>query len=250
MQVLSNRATYAAICAVVTLVAVGSASSAAASELDDIVARIDYGFYTAEPRVIEAAREALERAGAAGGAHAYYAAYAAYRLSWLDRTVRPRERRALIRSCVESARTSARTEAWAVEAWILVAACSVHGIAEEPSRARSHETRLAEALTAARELDADNPRLLLVESSYRPDATAQESEGRRELLERARAEFDARGYEDGPDWGRAEVLASLGKLYLERGQRREARDVIEQALIEAPDYYFALELRKAVSSQR
>ena len=250
MQVLSNRATRAAIRAAAALAAVGPVSPVAASELDDIVARIDYGFYTAEPRVIEAAREELERAGADGGAHAYYAAYAAYRLSWLDRSARPRERRALIRACVEAARASAQTEAWAAEAWILVAACSVYGIAQEPTRVRSHESRLAEALAAARELDADNPRLLLVESSYLPQTAALDGERRRELLEGARAEFDERGYEDGPDWGRAEVLASLGKIYLERGLRREARDVIEQALIEAPDYYFALELEKTLSLQR
>ena len=68
-----------------------------------------------------------------------------------------------------------------------------------------------------------------------------------ELLERARDEFDARANDEGPDWGRAELLASLGKIFLELGERRDARDLIEQALIEAPDYYFALELRKALS---
>ena len=231
------------------LLGIGPVSCAAASELGDIVARIDYGFYTADPRMIQAARDDLTRSGAAGGAHAYYEAYAAYRLSRLDLTARPRERRALIRACLDAGRSSARTEAWTAEAWIVVAACSIQGIAQEPSRALGHASRLSEALAAARAIDADNPRLLLVESWYRhDDVPAEEAhERRRVLLERARAEFDARGYEDGPDWGRAELLASLGKVYLELGQRRDARDLIEEALIEAPDYYFALELRNALS---
>ena len=91
--------------------------------------------------------------------------------------------------------------------------------------------------------------MLLVESWYRQNDGAGEGEHerRRTLLERARDEFDARANDEGPDWGRAELLASLGKLHLALGERRQARDLIEQALIEAPDYYFALELRKALS---
>lgn len=227
-------------------------SCATASELGDIIARIDYGFYTGDPRMIEAARSELVRVGSDGGAHAYYEAYAAYRLSRLDRTARPRERRALIRRCLEAGRLSAQTDEWAAEAWVLVAACSIQGVAQEPTRALSHESRLSEALAAAREIEPENPRLLLVESWFRQDGATVESEHerRRELLERALKQFDARENEQGPDWGRAESLASLGKIYLGIGERRHARDLIEQALIEAPDYYFALELRKALSLQR
>lgn len=241
-----------AMFALAMLLAVGPVSPATGSELSDIVARMDYGFYTGDPRVIEAARSELARAGSDGGAYAYYAAYAAYRLSQLDVTARPRERRALIAGCLDAGRLSAQSEEWAAEAWILVAACSLQGIAQEPSRALGHGARLSEALAAAREIDGGNPRLLLIDSWYRPDGMTVESEQerRRELLERARAEFDARDNDQGPDWGRAELLASLGKIYLELGERRDARDLIEQALIEAPDYYFALELRKAVSLLR
>ncbi len=227
-------------------------SYVAASELSDIVARIDYGFYVGDPRMIEAARSELARAGSDDGVQAYYEAYAAYRLSRLYVTARPRERRALIRACVDSAQLSVESDSWVAEAWILVAACSIQGIAQEPNRALRNGGRIAEALSAARAIDADNPRLLLVESWYRPDDVAAEAEyeRRRTLLEHAREQFDAREYDEGPDWGRAELLAGLGNLYLEHGERRNARDLIEQALIEAPDYYFALELRKALSSQR
>ena len=158
----------------------------------------------------------------------------------------------MIRACLEAGRASTQTDEWDAEAWILVAACSIQGIAQEPSRSLGHEARLNEALAAARELDAANPRLLGVESWYRQDDVSIEEarERRRVLLERAREEFDVRANDEGPDWGRAELLASLGKIHLELGERREARDLIEQALIEAPDYYFALELRKTLSLQR
>ena len=202
--------------------------------------------------MIDAARNELERVGSSDGAHAYYTAYAAYRLSRLGVTARPRERRALITACLQAGRLSGQTDLWAAEAWILIAACSVQGVAQDPTRALGHEARLGEALEAAREIDTDNPRLLLVESWYRQDHVTVEDEQRRrgDLLERAREQFDARASGQGPDWGRAELLASLGQLYLQRGERRAARDLIEQALIEAPDYYFALELRKALSLQR
>ena len=59
-----------------------------------------------------------------------------------------------------------------------------------------------------------------------------------------------RGEGVAPDWGRAEVLASLGEVYLELGQLREARDLIEQSLLEAPEYHVALKLRNALSLQR
>lgn len=234
------------------LLTAGPWSWATASELSDIVARIDYGFYTADPRMIEAARGDLSRAVVDDGAHTYYEAYSAFRLSRLDLTAHPRERRALVRACLDAGRSSTATDEWAAEAWILVAACSIQGIALEPTRALGHGLRLSEALEAARAIDEKNPRLLLVESWYRDDDVAGEGEHQRrlELLERAREQFDARENEAGPDWGRAELLASLGEVYLELGERRDARDLIEQALMEAPEYYFALELRKALSLQR
>ena len=249
MTILSNRASLVAIAALATLLAVAPVPDAAASELDDIVARVDYGFYTGDPRVIEAARSELARMGGDGGAHAYYEAYAAYRLSRLDASMRPRERRALLRACVDAAQLSAETPAWAAEAWILVAACSIQGMAPSTGLGLGHESRLSEALAAAQALDADNPRLLLIESWYRRDANAIDDDHlrRRDLLERALDELDVRANDEGPDWGRAEILANLGQIFLVLDERRAARDLIEQALIEAPDYAFALELSKALS---
>ncbi len=53
-----------------------------------------------------------------------------------------------------------------------------------------------------------------------------------------------------PDWGEAEALAALGELYLARAEVRGARDLIERALLLAPDYRFAAELRAQVAGGR
>ncbi|HET7132053.1 MAG TPA: hypothetical protein VFJ95_07380, partial [Gammaproteobacteria bacterium] len=70
-------------------------------------------------------------------------------------------------------------------------------------------------------------------------------------LEHAVAAFDARPAAlRGPEWGEAEALAALGELKLARGDAREARDLIERALLLAPDYRFAMELRARMQGAR
>ena len=221
--------------------------------LNDIVARIDYGFYTADPRMIDAARADLARLQSSSDSHAYYTAYAAFRLSRLDAAPSRRAARELIDVCLHASRESAATGNWAVEAEILRAACSLQGLAQEPVLSRGHELRLREALQTLRAIDPSHPRMLLVAAwqlRANPDAD-DDLARRRALLERALEEFDLRDAESGtPDWGRAEVLANLGEVYLELGELRDARDHIEQALIETPDYRFALELKNALSLRR
>jgi tetratricopeptide (TPR) repeat protein len=160
-----------------------------------------------------------------------------------------RQRHALLERCIDDARSITDDQQWAAEAWVLVAACSLQGTIEEPSRNVGHALRLAAALEAADAIAPQNPRLLLIHARVERDRSA--GERRERMLELARAGFEEVGH-DGrfPAWGLAETLASLGESYLERGALREARDVIEQALLEAPDYTFALELRNALSLRR
>jgi hypothetical protein len=47
----------------------------------------------------------------------------------------------------------------------------------------------------------------------------------------------------GPTWGEAETLVLLGEVHLQRGETRVARDLLERALLIAPDYRAALNLR-------
>jgi Tfp pilus assembly protein PilF len=73
----------------------------------------------------------------------------------------------------------------------------------------------------------------------------------RDRFERSLTSFDAWApTRFGPDWGRAEALTGLAAMYLAAGELRQARDLIENALIEAPEYRVALELKKELLLQR
>jgi hypothetical protein len=251
MMILSNRGMQRFWLTSVAVVSTASSPvvHAADAELIDIAARIDYGYYAGDSRVVAGARAELERLRGSSGARDYYLGYSAYRLGQLADADGHRTRRELITACTDAARAALGDPAWAVEGWVLVAACSLEGLGE-PVRALGHDLRLSEALDAARGLDADHPRLLLIEALAIAAGDGGVDEIRAKLVV-AREQFDAwAGTSVEPTWGRAEVFATLAALCLDDGDRREARDLIEQSLIEAPGYHVALELQNRLSLPR
>jgi len=220
------------------------ACAASSEELSDLAARIDYGYYAAEPRVIEAARAVLDRSEATDPQTRYYTAYAAFRLAQLAIQARAASG-ALVDTCIEKA-TPPRDATATAEAWILVAACSEVG---------AQPRRREQALERARSLDPSNPRLALLDAWVASPRAAQVDPALRDeaaaRLEHAVAAFDARPASNGgPDWGEAEALAALGEIVLARGEVRSARDLIERALLVAPDYQLALDLRARLQGAR
>jgi tetratricopeptide (TPR) repeat protein len=216
-----------------------------AADIADLSARIDYGFYAEEQRVIDAARSALERLPEQDPSVRYYRALAAFRLAQLP--VRDGDDLGeLLDDCAQLAVPTEDDEA-AAEAWILVAACASLGV----HKGFSQQRRRDQALAHAREIDATHPRIALVEAwslSDRPGLeTAPVRDQAAERLKVAAEEFRAwNGRYGSPQWGEAEALAQLGEIYLQRGESRAARDLIERALLIAPDYRFALSLRGKV----
>jgi len=148
-------------------------------------------------------------------------------------------------ACVDRAVDPALDDVEAAEAWVLVAACAF---------AAGDDRRVAGALAAARANDDDHPRLALVEAwraQHAAGDAAAESTEVRAALEAAVAAFDAWTPSiDDPDWGHAEALAALAQHALARGETRAARDLIERALLVAPDYRVAVELRTALQGSR
>jgi len=220
------------------MVLLGSASHAdLVSDLADLSARAEYGFYAAEPTVIDAARRDLERLAATDARVSYYRALAAMRSAQVDAGLARSADRAL-GACIESAeRAAADDPSWA-EAWVLVAACST--LAAKAGRFEA-------AIASARRLEPENPRLaLVVEWHSVPDDGRLEAatvDALVKMLEAAVVSFETAWSDPGtPGWGEAEALALLGMLYLERGSTRAARDVLERALLAAPGYVYALEL--------
>jgi len=114
--------------------------------------------------------------------------------------------------------------------------------------------RRERALAQARERDDDNPRIALVEAwammrSAGTDVAKRDAAAKK--LEAVVTAFEMWTPSlDDPDWGYAEALTGLAAGALERGQTRTARDFIERALLLAPDYRAALDLRVAMQGTR
>jgi hypothetical protein len=218
--------------------------AAPSEELSDLASRIDYGYYTGELRVIEAARAVLDRSEASDQATRYYIAYAAFRMAQLTAQggAAPGT---LVGTCIDKA-TPARDAPATAEQWILVAACAEVG---------AQGRRRDQALERARSLDPENPRLALLDAWVASPRGAQADPALHDQaatrLEHAVAAFEARPAVDGgPDWGEAEALVALGEIVLERGEARAARDLIERALLIAPDYRLAVDLRARMQGAR
>jgi hypothetical protein len=216
------------------------ARSEIAAELLDLAARVQYGYYQADARAIEAALVALDRLGDAPDA-VYYRDFAALRLAQLGG--RNDDKR--LGDCARRDAPAELTKRAAVEAAVLAAACAL---------AASDDRRFEQALARARALDDDHPRIALLEAWALERRVAKNPEARAELearLTAAVAAFDARTPTvDDPEWGQAEALAALGESAFARGDVRAARDLLERALLLAPDYSRAVALRTAVQGAR
>lgn len=256
-----SRLASGAVCACAAQLAVAELSP----ELSDLAGRIDYGFYVDDVRAIEAAQPALGRMSGDDVHVRYYRAFAAFRSVQLGaQHALPTDK--LVADCIASAtpepsaerlpRAEAEARAKAsAEAWILVAACAGFGGRPDLAKGLSHDRRSEQALAKARELDDGNPRIALLDAwlvSRRP--ALAEPAVRDAAAEKLQAAIEAfAGWSprpDAPEWGEAEALAALGEVYLARGEARSARDHVERALLLAPDYRFAVELRATITGGR
>jgi hypothetical protein len=236
--------------AVIVLGVLGATAARADLETDlaDLRVRAAYGFYAQEPAIVEAARAGLEQLPDSSPRVSYERGLAAFRLALLH-AQRGKPAGALLAACIESAERAGEQDPASAEPWILVGACAAFAARAEPVKALLHGRRFDQALGRARAMDAANPRIPLVEAWRVTDDPAQidaaAAAALAPRLEAAVATFAARSRAYAvPDWGEAETLVLLGALYLRGGDIRSARDVVEQALITAPGYAQALDLRR------
>lgn len=252
MRVLSNTSLRQALTTGIAFAAIASISVRANGNADllDVVSRIDYGFYAGDVNVIKAATSELERLRGDDAARSYYRAYAAWRSIQTDGDASPRKRRERTAECIDYSAELFDEPEWAAEAHVLTAACSLWAEQEGGVRSSVYRAKASAAIDAARSLDRDNPRLLLVAATaVHSDGSAGQGESRFAALAAALDRFDAQGLAADlhPAWGRPETLAQMGAIELESGNTREARDLIERALLDAPGYVFALQLQNALS---
>jgi tetratricopeptide (TPR) repeat protein len=217
------------------------ALAAASPELLDLAARVQYGYYHGEPHTVAAADAGLERLGDSPGV-AYYRDFAALRLVQLG--VRDRDTLRRLEACARRQGGAGSVGPAAAEAWALAAACAFEA---------GDERRMEQALAAARAIDADHPRLALVEA-WRLEAGNDDAVDRATVAAKwadVVGAFEAFAPSiDDPGWGQAEALVALADSAWQRGETRAARDLVERALLLAPDYRAAVTLRSAILGQR
>jgi tetratricopeptide (TPR) repeat protein len=223
------------------------------AELADLSARVDYGFYSEQPRILRGARDEFARMDADDPAVEYWSAYAALRAAQLQLHEAQAAQPALDQ-CIRQAQRAGGASPWRAEAAILVAACSDLAAKGKPLTRLLHERRRDQALQRAAGEAPDNPRLALVEVWATGDIDEKTSSAVQSDVEAklgaALDEFATIRPPAEPAWGEADVCVRLGALYLARGDTRRARDMIEEALLAAPDYAYALRLQARLTSSR
>lgn len=232
-------------------------------ELEDASARVEYAFYTADTRSIEGVLQTIERLELDEPLvpmQHYYAAFGYWKLAQLyaEQAVQGRKgARSLADragdSCSEHAQAAIQRDGRMFEAQALEAACSRFGFTARVSDlASAAGCSRHKALKAARLAEPKNPRIRLIDAWCTADTARA---GSKTLLEKARAAVNAFAATPvnapgTPNWGEPEALTMLGQVYLQRGESLAARDLLEHALVIAPDYLKAQELLGALAQSR
>ncbi|MGH8188256.1 MAG: hypothetical protein ACREUC_16990 [Steroidobacteraceae bacterium] len=228
------------------------------AELDDAAARMQYAFYTGDPRTIETllkSIEALEVGPNLAATQSYQLAYGSWKLSqlYLDSVSGerpPSNAKSLAakaaQACVRHAKAAVQQDARMGEAYAIQAACEGF---TSGARGGSAGCERGKPMRTALSVSPDNPRVKLIEalcaSGRSPDpAAADRWRPVVESFEAAPPSAPGR-----PDWGHVEALTRLGETYLQRGDSVAARDALERALVLAPDYRQARQLLQAAAAR-
>lgn len=226
-----------------------TAASAAVTEPSahwaGIEGRIESGYFQQDAAGLGALAARLAAAGAAEAGNTreeewrnYYAALLAYRLALL---AKDDEERAwpFTQQCVDRLNRTLVLDTTSVEALALQSAClalqSRLGPWRSPFAAPLSLARIDKALKLA----PDNPRVLLLgalAAADRPSFFGGDSQQAFALMQRAVSAFERRRAAGLPAWGAADAFTYLAQDYLTRGQAVAARNVLERALLVAPDF--------------
>ncbi len=220
--------------------------------------RIESGYFQQDAAALTGLAATLAPAdGAAGDARDvewqnYYAALAAYRLALLARRD---ETRAwpYAQQCINRLNRVLVADTDSAEALALQSACLALQSNLDPWR-----SPLAAPLSRARsdkalKLAPDNPRVLLLgalAARERPRLFGGDSQQAFQLMQQSVSAFErsgapARGL---PGWGAADAFTYLAQDYLTQGRALAARNVLERALLVAPDFTRAKRLMAEIIS--
>ena len=169
----------------------------------------------------------------------YYAALLAYRLALLTRND---EERAwpFAQRCIDRLNGTLVLDPDSAEALALQSACFALQSRLDPWRSPLAAPLSLARIDKALKLAPDNPRVLLLgalSAGDRPRLFGGDSQQSFALLQRAVSAFERQsGPPQGfPGWGAADALTDLAEDYLGRGDTLAARNVLERALLVAPE---------------
>ena len=235
--------------------AIGLARADALSDLLDASTVVQHAFYTRDSNTMLSARTDLERlaeAGSLGALAHYYTGYADFRLGQLALRDDKGAASELLDRCIEESKSSWKLNKRFAEAYALMSACYGFKAGLQPWKAVYYTPQAGRMMKKARELDGQNPRVVLLDAIaeyHLPRTLGGDKERAEERFTEAVQLFESdeaevvRGY---PDWGHAEAYAYMGEISLDRSDPIAARDAVEQALLIAPDYEWALEMLREV----
>ena len=182
----------------------------------------------------------------------YYAALLAYRLALLARNDEDRAW-PFTQRCIGGLNRALVRDPGSAEALALQSACLAL-----QSRLDAWRSPFAAPLSLARidkalRLAPDNPRVLLLGAlgaRDRPRLFGGDEQKSFALLQRAVTAFERQGARPQglPAWGAADAFTDLAKEYLRRGDALAARNVLERALLVAPEFAQARQLMAEIVS--
>lgn len=224
-----------------------------------VESRIERGYFTQDASALQALAGGLPAGGSrgAGGSRdrewrSYYAALLAYRLALLAKSD---EARAwpLTQRCISRLNQALVLDAGSAEALALQSACLALQSRLDPWRSPLSAPLSLARIDKALRLAPDNPRVLLLgalAASDRPRLFGGDPQQAFTLLERAVSVFEEqRARRRGlPGWGAADAFTCLAQDYLTRGDALAARNVLERALLVAPDFAQARRLMAEIVS--
>jgi tetratricopeptide (TPR) repeat protein len=219
----------------------------------DVESRIQYGYYTEDPRSLANVMEVLSAADTASTPKSYYAGLANYRLTQLALTKDKSRAKDSAEACVKSLDQALKIQKDYPEALALQSACLDVLSALEAWRTPFASSKSGAQIEKARHLAPQNPRVLLLDALElyeRPKSSEAERDQALGGFKKAAAAFEAERQETEhtPSWGGAEAYLYLGKCYLDRGAALEARDALERALLIAPEFAEARRLMARITS--
>lgn len=217
-------------------------------ELNDLAARVQYAYYSADVSGLKQSLAQLEQLQVQGAANALkqnYMAYGAWKLA--ETTVASDKEAAATAAerCADTAEPAAHTDLRAglrADLYALQSAC-LNLLADWRSlRSPLYKRKRDQSMTEALQQAPKNPRVLLMSALLKAEDDKTAELAHQQLLNAIQVFAEETPNAGRPDWGYPEALARLGALELARGNALEARNALERALVLAPDYRWAQSL--------